>query len=282
MRGLKQGTIELLKHDEWMDQAASDMITSIKAILGDDYLNIDHIGSTSIPSIKAKPIIDLALHVKSFKSVINQLDAFKALGFIYKANAVLPDALYFNLTKDQISYFHLHVFENYSQAWKNHIYFRDYLRKYLSVAKRYEALKEKLMTTHQNDRVTYTLKKATFILDTIKDAQCDYFLGKKLTIKIDRPIGSMHPKHPEIIYPINYGYIEGEFAQDNEELDVYLLEVGNKVDHFYGEIIGYVRRLNDIENKLIMVPVGQKVDQDMVKKAIHFQEQFYQSELILI
>lgn len=281
MIGLKQQTIKLVEHSNEMDIYANTLIDSIRAILGEDILHIDHIGSTSIETIKAKPIIDLALHVKDFNVVTNKLNDFERLGFNYKGKAVLPNALYFNLTKENVSYCHLHVFENYAQEWKNHLYFRDYLRKYPSVAKQYEALKEALMQKYKDDRVTYTHEKASFILDTIKDAQCDAFLGKEVLIKIDRKVGTPHPKHKAIIYPINYGYIEGEFALDNEELDVYLLGVDKPVDAYIGTIIGYVKRYNDIENKLIMIPNGFQYSQSKIKSIIHFQEQFYKSDIIL-
>jgi GrpB-like predicted nucleotidyltransferase (UPF0157 family) len=282
MIGLKQHTIELVHHHPDMDDFAKKLIESIKTIFNGDILHIDHIGSTSIPTIKAKPIIDLALHVRDFDQVTSKLEAFRKLGFTYKGKAVLPNALYFNLTIDSISYCHLHVFENYAQEWKNHLYFRDYLRKYPEVAKEYEALKEALMHTHRNDRVKYTNEKASFILNTVKDAQCDAFLGKTVTITIDRPIGTIHPKHSDIIYPINYGYIENELALDNEELDVYLIGVSKKVETFTGKIIGYIKRHNDVENKLIMAPDNNAYDTNTIKAITNFQEQFYESDIVLI
>ena len=53
--------------------------------------------------------------------------------------------------------------------------------------------------------------------------QVKHYLGKTVTVRIDRPVGSVHPKHPEVIYPINYGYIPGVIGGDGEELDVYVL-----------------------------------------------------------
>lgn len=96
-----------------------------------------------------------------------------------------------------------------------------------SVAKEYEALKLHLMTEYKNDRLAYTNGKAEFITHALRKAQVWSFLGKAVTVTIDRPIGSVHPKHDDMIYPINYGYINGVIAPDGEELDVYILGEDN-------------------------------------------------------
>lgn len=102
------------------------------------------------------------------------------------------------------------------------------------------------------------------------------FLGKTVTIGIDRPLGFVHKKENySLTYPINYGYIPGVLGGDGEELDVYLLGVNTPVDSFTCEIIGIAHREDDVEDKLIAAPEGVRFSKEEIEKAIRFQEQYY-------
>lgn len=108
------------------------------------------------------------------------------------------------------------------------------------------------------------------------------FLGRITEIKIDRQIGSIHPKHVEIEYPINYGYIEGVIGGDGEELDVYLLGVTEPVREYTARIIAVICRTDDDEDKLVAAPDGMVFSEDEIRKATYFQEQFHTSEIVLM
>lgn len=101
------------------------------------------------------------------------------------------------------------------------------------------------------------------------------FLGKTVDIIVDRPIGSVHPKHRDIIYPVNYGYIPNVFSGDGEEMDVYLLGVDVPVEKYKACIIVIVHRHDDVEDKLIAAPKGVNFTEDEISKAIYFQEQYF-------
>ncbi len=102
------------------------------------------------------------------------------------------------------------------------------------------------------------------------------YLGKRVHIEIDRPIGYVHHKAAyDLIYPINYGYIPGVLGGDGEELDVYVMGVEEPLTSFDGRIIGIVFRENDVEDKLIAAPMGTQYNADEIAAAIHFQEQYY-------
>ena len=103
------------------------------------------------------------------------------------------------------------------------------------------------------------------------------YLGKTVDIKIDRPIGSTHPKHPNLTYPINYGYIPNALGGDGEELDVYLLGVDEPVTEYSAKIIGISHREDDVEDKLIASPIDKVLYQNEIAEAIHFQEQYYKT-----
>lgn len=106
-------------------------------------------------------------------------------------------------------------------------------------------------------------------------------IGDIVTVTIDRPLGSCHPKYKDLYYPINYGYIEGVIAPDGEEQDAYILGVDKPLDRFTGKIIAIVHRADDVEEKWVVCPVGVSYTQKDIMEQISFQEQFFQSEIIL-
>ena len=106
------------------------------------------------------------------------------------------------------------------------------------------------------------------------------YLGKTVTIKIDRPIGYIHHKEKySLTYKINYGYIPDVLGGDGEELDVYLLGVDKPVDEYPCKIIGIVHRQNDVEDKLVASPVDMSFTKSQIEEAVHFQEQYYKTHI---
>ncbi len=113
-----------------------------------------------------------------------------------------------------------------------------------------------------------------------RKAQVKSYLGKTVTIGIDRPIGYVHHKGEKTLhYPINYGYIPGVLGGDGEELDVYLLGVNRPVEEYTCHIIGIVHREDDIEDKLIGAPVGMTFTVAEMTEAVHFQEMYYHTRI---
>lgn len=106
-------------------------------------------------------------------------------------------------------------------------------------------------------------------------------IGKTVTVTVDRPLGSYHPNHPDLYYPINYGYIEGIIAPDGEEQDAYILGVDLPVETFTGTVIAIIHRNDDVEEKWVVVPEGMTFSKEDIETAVHFQEQFFDSEAII-
>ncbi len=104
-------------------------------------------------------------------------------------------------------------------------------------------------------------------------------IGKKVTVKIDRPMGSYHPKHKDVYYPINYGYIEGIMAPDGEEQDAYVLGVDETVEEFSGVIIAIIHRYDDVEEKWVVTPENVCFTAEEIEKQVYFQEQYFKSEI---
>ena len=106
-------------------------------------------------------------------------------------------------------------------------------------------------------------------------------IGKKVQVLMDRPIGTEHPKHPGIIYSINYGYIDGLLGGDGEEQDVYILDTDAPLKECEATIIAVVHRYDDNECKWVASIIGAKHTKQDIASAIHFQEQFHDSEIIM-
>jgi len=105
------------------------------------------------------------------------------------------------------------------------------------------------------------------------------FLNKIVQVKIDRPLGSKHPRH-NIYYSLNYGYVSGVLAPDGEELDAYILGVFEPIEEFIGKCIAVVHRLDDDDDKLIVVPNELDYTKEQIYSLIEFQERFFKSKII--
>ena len=113
-----------------------------------------------------------------------------------------------------------------------------------------------------------------------RHAQVQSYLGKTVTIGIDRPIGYIHHKGEKtLVYPINYGYIPGVLGGDEEELDVFLVGVDEPVNEYTGRIIGIAYRADDVEDKLIMAPEGATFTAEEIARAVQFQEKYYHTTI---
>lgn len=105
------------------------------------------------------------------------------------------------------------------------------------------------------------------------------YLEKTLEVKIDRPFGSKHPKHG-FIYPVNYGYVPNTISGDGEELDCYALGVFEPLETFRGKCIAIIHRLDDNDDKLIIVPENKSFSNQEIRALTEFQERFFKSEII--
>ena len=105
------------------------------------------------------------------------------------------------------------------------------------------------------------------------------YLEKTLEVKIDRPFGSKHPKHG-FIYPVNYGYVPNTISGDGEELDCYVLGVFEPLETFRGKCIAIIHRLDDNDDKLIIVPENKSFSNQEIRALTEFQEQYFESVII--
>lgn len=105
------------------------------------------------------------------------------------------------------------------------------------------------------------------------------FLGKIVSIKVDRPLGSKHPEQGSI-YPINYGFVPGIKAPDGDELDAYVLGVFESLREFTGRCIAVIHRIDDNDDKLVLVPEAKDYDDSQIRALTEFQERFFKSVIV--
>ena len=105
------------------------------------------------------------------------------------------------------------------------------------------------------------------------------FLGTRVNIKIDRPLGSAHPEWG-FIHSLNYGYLPGVMAPDGEELDAYLVGVFEPVDEFAGVCIAIIHRHDDADDKLVVAPEEVNYTDDQILALTEFIERHFHSEVI--
>lgn len=289
MLGLKRDTVQLCEHEQAWEIEAQNTIFRLKEILGAVIKDIQHVGSTSIPSIKAKPIIDIAIAVDDFEDVLLLEEELKKQGFYYRPKVDLGEQLlfasgsYYDGTGDLQTHF-IHIVKTGSMDWRNYINFRDYLNSTPAVAKAYEDLKVLLakQAPVDNGREKYLRGKHDFIVYTLRKALVYSYREKMVDVVIDRPIGSVHPKYEDMIYPLNYGFIPNVFGGDDEELDVYLMGVNVPVKEYKAKVIAIVHRHNDVEDKLVAAPEGMSFTKMEIEDAVRFQEQYFESEIEIL
>jgi GrpB-like predicted nucleotidyltransferase (UPF0157 family) len=146
--------------------------TSLHSALGSLVLTIEHIGSTSVPGLAAKPIIDLQLSVRSLEEARSScVGPLQALGYSYmpEYEARLPGELFFR--KGLPWTHHLHILEGDHPRWRRRLLFRDYLRNHPEVVRAYAKLKRDLAVAFDDDISGYRTAKDAFVAATMAEAR---------------------------------------------------------------------------------------------------------------
>lgn len=175
--GLKRGTVKLVPHNPRWKKLFKEEKKLLMDTFGDTIIAIEHIGSTAIPDLVAKPILDMNIGVKSLKIAKAMKPQFEQLGYEHRPfkpghtkEGLIEQKLYVKGPKlKRTHHAHVTVFE--SEYWNKDLLFRDYLRANKDVADEYAKLKQELAVTHMDDRYTYTDKKVALIEDILKRAK---------------------------------------------------------------------------------------------------------------
>ena len=163
MQGVERYKVRLLPHcEEWKDEF-KEAKKQLKEIFGDNIIDIQHVGSTSINGIWAKPILDIAVVVKLFENM--NVDGMKIAGYDYcgPQNKEKNRYLFVLRGEGEISLRHVHCYEPNSVDFYFTTQFRDFINENEEYAKEYNDLKISLWKQYSDDRLTYTNKKESFI-----------------------------------------------------------------------------------------------------------------------
>ena len=104
-------------------------------------------------------------------------------------------------------------------------------------------------------------------------------IGNIVKVTVDRPLGSYHPKHKDMYYPVNYGYVDGIIEPDGEEQDAYILGDYEPVKEFTGKTVAIIQRYDDVEEKRVVVPENMDFIKEQIMEQVYFQEQYFVSEI---
>jgi GrpB-like predicted nucleotidyltransferase (UPF0157 family) len=168
MIGLPAKTVALHPYDPAWPRLFEEEAARLQAAIGAYVLDIQHVGSTSIPGLAAKPIIDIAVAVANFEEAAICVEPMQRLGYEYRGENGLPRRHFF--VKGAPRTHHVHLNEIHSADWQQQIAFRDHLRGHPAVASEYDAVKQELAHQFPTDRLAYTEQKSGFIFNVLRKA----------------------------------------------------------------------------------------------------------------
>jgi len=168
--GLKRGSVRLEAHDPAWEASAKVFIGTLREILGSKATDIQHVGSTAIPEIVAKPIVDIAVGMRELNSIREHDGELASRGIYYRKEEYGGQLLYVMGTDTSRTHF-IHVVPWGGEAWLDYVAFRDYLNAYPREAQLYSALKQALAAKYPEDREAYIAGKSETIARILADAR---------------------------------------------------------------------------------------------------------------
>ena len=169
-------TIRVVDYNSQWPRLYEEERRRILEVLGHIIVGIEHTGSTAVPNLGAKPIIDIMVAVPNPSDAKKRIKPLESIGYEYvpKREASIPERRYFHKGRPpKEQHYHLHMVELTSDFWKRHLLFRDYLRTHSKVAQEYYELKKTLAIKCSSDRDAYTTAKTAFIESVITKAKVE-------------------------------------------------------------------------------------------------------------
>jgi GrpB-like predicted nucleotidyltransferase (UPF0157 family) len=172
MIGLKRNTVKLVAHSRLWKLNFDKEKTNLKKIIGEYIIDIQHVGSTAIKGIPAKPVIDIVILVNKINIMERIRIILQGNGYEYRGDGLNKGGhLFVKNSAPDIRTHHIHIVEQSDIQWHNYLLFRDKLNKDRKLALQYSKLKKKLEKKHHNNREKYTQEKNNFIKSVIADAE---------------------------------------------------------------------------------------------------------------
>jgi GrpB-like predicted nucleotidyltransferase (UPF0157 family) len=172
--GTPGGHIEVIDYDPSWPTIYRREAERIQQACAGIIIAIEHIGSTSVPGLAAKPVIDIMPGVAAYPDGMRTIEPLTQLGYVYYGDNGIPGRFYFDLRYELRTVMHVHLFQIGVENWIRHLLFRDYLRAHPEVSNQYAALKRDLALCYRDDRVAYTNAKSEFIISTVAQARLAY------------------------------------------------------------------------------------------------------------
>jgi GrpB-like predicted nucleotidyltransferase (UPF0157 family) len=168
MLGCERHLVRLVPYQRAWAELFRQEAERLRAALGDHVVRIEHVGSTAVPGLDAKPILDIVVAVQNMADESLFEEALAPLGYVHKSDNDMPGRLYFvKRLPDDRSTHHLNITELGTECWVEHVAFRDYLLAHPDAKAEYLALKRELARRHPSDRQAYGEGKEAFIRDIL-------------------------------------------------------------------------------------------------------------------
>lgn len=256
---------------------AAGVIIHNNKVLVHKNINTDHysliggrveIGEDSATTVKREILEEIGKQIEITGYVATIENFFEMKGLKYHEILFVHKAEFVNEEDKQITYEMKNIEgkEHLRYEWLDINEIDNYLLKPKVIKK---ILREKIYPVH---KINNDILK-------IKQRESYKYIGNTVNVKIDRPLNSKHPKYG-FIYPVNYGYVPDTVSEDGEELDCYVLGIDKPIENFEGKCIAVIHRLNDNDDKLILVPDEMEYTDDEIQKLTNFQEKYFESEII--
>ena len=170
--GLKRHTVRVVDHDPSWSVLFANECRSLHRSLGDLVADVQHVGSTAVPDLPAKPILDIAVAIRTVDLIPDIVERLTGIGYIYRGDGGDDGGhLFVRESEPDIRTVHVHVVERSGTQWKNYLLFRKMLREDANVRKRYAAMKNNLARQFPNDRKLYTSAKDGFIRGVLRETR---------------------------------------------------------------------------------------------------------------
>lgn len=169
MLGLQRGIVKLVPHHDGWAQLFAEEKERLSVALGGRARIIQHVGSTSVPDLVAKPVLDIAIAVETLTTIAECVPLLEAIDYTYFGDRSGKGDYLFVKGDERNRTHHLHMAEHTSPEWKTMLRFRDRLIADPVARRRYADLKRRLYEKHSNDRAAYTAGKDAFIEELLRE-----------------------------------------------------------------------------------------------------------------
>ena len=168
--GLERGTVRLVPYDAHWPELFRAEAARIHAAVGPDLpLSLEHMGSTAVPGLAAKPILDVLGGYPAGASVAPYVDALVGAGYVHRGEQGIPGREFFRRGDPRA--YHLHLAVKEGSFWRDHLAFRDTLRRHPAARDAYAALKQSLVEQYPRNREAYITGKTAFVLRVVSEAR---------------------------------------------------------------------------------------------------------------